>query len=171
MGPRYKGLIDDIFSNKILADDMSLYLHRPTASDASLAPAGCDSFYVLSPVPNQDSGLDWNALAEPYLARIAKRLDETIMPGFMKHVVTQRMMTPIDFEHDLLSHKGAAFGLEPILTQSAWFRPHNKSEHLENLFLVGAGTHPGAGVPGVLSSARVLDFVVPSAESFTHVAS
>ncbi len=166
MGPRYRGLIDDIFENKILADDMSLYLHRPTATDASLAPAGCDSFYVLSPVPNQDSNIDWMQMAETYRQRIAKRLDETIMSGFEKHVVTQRVMTPLNFEHDLLSYKGAAFGLEPVLTQSAWFRPHNKSEEFENLFLVGASTHPGAGVPGVISTARVLDLVVPPAEAF-----
>jgi phytoene desaturase len=168
MGPRYRELIDDIFENKILADDMSLYLHRPTASDASLAPAGCDSFYVLSPVPNQDSGLDWSQLADSYRVRVAKRLHDTVMPGFEKHIVTQRLMTPDDFEHRLLSYKGAAFGLEPVLTQSAWFRPHNKSEEIENLFLVGAGTHPGAGVPGVLSTARVLDLVVPPAEVFAH---
>lgn len=168
MGPRYKGLIDDIFEKKILADDMSLYLHRPTATDASLAPDGCDSFYVLSPVPNQDSGIDWTVMAETYRQRIAKRLDETLMPGFEKHIVTQRTMSPLNFEHDLLSYKGAAFGLEPVLTQSAWFRPHNKSEEFENLFLVGAGTHPGAGVPGVLSGARVLDKVVPPVEAFSH---
>ncbi len=168
MGPRYRGLIDDIFEKKILADDMSLYLHRPTATDPQLAPEGCDSFYVLSPVPNQDSKIDWNAMAEPYRQKIAKRLDETMMPGFEQHIVTQRLMTPLNFEHDLLSYKGAAFGLEPVLTQSAWFRPHNKSEEIENLFLVGAGTHPGAGVPGVLSTARVLDRVVPPAENFAH---
>ncbi len=166
MGPRYRSLIEDIFENKRLAGDMSLYLHRPTATDASLAPAGCDSFYVLSPVPNQDSGIDWTQMTEAYRQRIAKRLDETIMPGFEQHVVTQRVMTPLNFEHDLLSYKGAAFGLEPVLTQSAWFRPHNKSEEFENLFLVGASTHPGAGVPGVISTARVLDLVVPPAEAF-----
>jgi phytoene desaturase len=169
MGPRYRELIDDIFENKILADDMSLYLHRPTASDSSLAPEGCDSFYVLSPVPNQDSGIDWSSMAETYRKRLAKRLHDTMMPGLESHVVTQRIMTPDDFEHRLLSYKGAAFGLEPVLTQSAWFRPHNKSEEFENLFLVGAGTHPGAGIPGVLSTARVLDSVVPAAEAFTYV--
>ena len=168
MGPRYRGLIDDIFKNKTLAGDMSLYLHRPTASDASLAPADCDCFYVLSPVPNQDSGIDWTHEAETYRQRIAKRLDETMMPGFEKHIATQRVMTPLNFEHDLLSYKGAAFGLEPVLTQSAWFRPHNKSEEIENLFLVGASTHPGAGVPGVLSTARVLDMVVPPATEFLN---
>jgi phytoene desaturase len=168
MGPRYKGLLDDIFDRKVLADDMSLYLHRPTASDASLAPLGCDSFYVLSPVPNQDSGINWSTETARYKAKIAKRLSETMMPGFEKHIVTEHVLTPDNFEHDMLSYKGAAFGLEPVLTQSAWFRPHNKSEELRNLFLVGAGTHPGAGVPGVLSTARVLDLVIPSAESFVH---
>jgi phytoene desaturase len=169
MGPRYRELIDDIFNRKILADDMSLYLHRPTASDPTLAPVGCDSFYVLSPVPNQNCGVDWKSMAEIYRKRVAKRLDETLLKGFEKHIVTQRLMTPDDFEHTLLSYKGAAFGLEPVLTQSAWFRPHNKSEEFENLFLVGAGTHPGAGIPGVLSTARVLDVVVPAAEAFAHV--
>jgi phytoene desaturase len=168
MGPRYRGLIDDIFENKTLGDDMSLYLHRPTASDPSLAPEGCDSFYVLSPVPNQDSKIDWTMMAEPYRQRVAKRLSETMMPGFEEHIVTQKVITPLNFEHELLSYKGAAFGLEPVLTQSAWFRPHNKSRELENLFLVGAGTHPGAGVPGVLSTARVLDSVLPPAEAFAH---
>jgi phytoene desaturase len=170
MGPRYRELIDDIFERKVLADDMSLYLHRPTATDQTLAPDGCDSFYVLSPVPNQDSRINWRIMAETYRKRVAKRLDETMMPGFEKHIITQRVMTPDDFEHQLLSYKGAAFGLEPVLTQSAWFRPHNKSEELKNLFLVGAGTHPGAGIPGVLSTARVLDLVVPPAETFSHAA-
>jgi phytoene desaturase len=166
MGPRYHQLIEDIFERKILADDCSLYLHRPTASDSSLAPAGCDSFYVLSPVPNQDSGIDWNRQAEPYRQLIAKRLHDTVMPGFEASIITQKLMTPLDFQHGLSSYKGAAFGLEPVLTQSAWFRPHNQSEEIENLFLVGAGTHPGAGVPGVLSSARVLDSLVPDAATF-----
>lgn len=168
MGPRYRDLIAEIFDEKTLANDMSLYLHRPTATDPSLAPIGCDSFYVLSPVPNQDSGIDWSATAESYRKRIAHRLDETTMPGFEKHIVTSRIMTPDDFQNQLLSYKGAAFGLEPVLTQSAWFRPHNKSEELEGLFLVGASTHPGAGIPGVISSARVLDIVAPPAESFVH---
>lgn len=168
MGPRYRGLIDDIFSRKVLADDMSLYLHRPTATDPSLAPEACDSFYVLSPVPNQDAGLDWKSLAKTYRQRVAARLHTTVLPGFEQHIVTERLMTPDDFEHTLLSYKGAAFGLEPVLTQSAWFRPHNKSEELENLFLVGAGTHPGAGIPGVLSTARVLDQVVPPPEVFAR---
>jgi phytoene desaturase len=166
MGPRYKGLIEDIFERKVLPDDCSLYLHRPTASDPSLAPAGCDSFYVLSPVPNQDSGIDWKKHASDYRKLIARRLHDTELPGFESDIISERIMTPLDFQNRLSSFKGAAFGLEPVLTQSAWFRPHNESEEVKNLFLVGAGTHPGAGVPGVISSARVLDAVVPDAAHF-----
>ncbi len=166
LGPRYRPLIDDIFDRKVLADDFSLYLHRPTATDASLAPDGCDAFYVLSPVPHQDSGVDWSERGEAYRRAIAKRLSERLLPGFEDTIISSRVMTPRDFETDLLSIKGAAFGLEPRLTQSAWFRPHNRSEDVEHLYLVGAGTHPGAGVPGVLSSARVLDTVVPDAAEF-----
>ena len=166
LGPRYRDLLHDVFERKHLAPDMSLYLHRPTATDPSLAPDGCDAFYVLSPVPHLDSGTDWRAMAEPYRAAVAKVLDAVALPGFEQHVVTSRVMTPQDFHDDLLSFKGAGFGLEPVLTQSAWFRPHNRSEDIANLYLVGAGTHPGAGVPGVLSSARILDTVVPHAAAF-----
>jgi phytoene desaturase len=169
MGPRYKELIADIFDRKILADDVSLYLHRPTASDPSLAPAGCDTFYVLSPVPHLDGKTDWRVEAERYKQMIAKRLHQTVLPHFQADIVSERVMTPLDFEGRLSSFKGAAFGLEPVLTQSAWFRPHNKGAGLSNLYLVGAGTHPGAGVPGVISSARVLDAVVPHGESAAHV--
>ena len=161
MGPRYKELLHDIFHRKVLADDFSLYLHRPTKTDPSLAPDGCDAFYVLSPVPHNDSGIDWSVMAEVFRARVAKYLEDTMLPGLESCVVTSRMVTPDDFEHRLSSFKGAAFGLEPILTQSAWFRPHNRSEDIEGLYLVGAGTHPGAGLPGVLSSAKVLDSIVP----------
>jgi len=166
LGPRYKELVTDIFTRKILADDMSLYLHRPTATDESVAPPGHDAFYVLSPVPNLASGTDWRAEAEPYRARVARRLAETVLPGLEDTIVTSRMLTPLEFETELASERGAAFGLEPILRQSAWFRPHNRSEELRNLFLVGAGTHPGAGLPGVLSSARILDRVVPNVAAF-----
>jgi phytoene desaturase len=165
MGPRYEGLLTDIFDRKILAEDFSLYLHRPTATDPSLAPEGCDCFYVLSPVPHQDSGIEWSRAAESYRRAIARRLNETELPGFEEQIVTSRIMTPDDFQHRLSSFKGAAFGLEPVLTQSAWFRPNNRSEDLRNLYLVGAGTHPGAGVPGVLSSAKVLDRLVPHADT------
>lgn len=166
MGPRYRELLDDIFAKKVLAKDFSLYLHRPTATDPSLAPEGCDSFYVLSPVPHQDSGIDWSKQAQSYKAAIAEHLDRTLLPGFRDHIVTEKLITPDDFESRLSSAKGAAFGLEPVLLQSAWFRPNNKAEDIENLFLVGAGTHPGAGVPGVISSARILDTVVPDAAAF-----
>jgi phytoene desaturase len=166
LGPRYKELLRDIFSRHVLADDFSLYLHRPTATDPSLAPPGGDAFYVLSPVPHLDSGTDWRAAAEPYRQRIAAHLEATLLPDLGKHIVTSRLMTPLDFQDRLLSVRGAAFGLEPVLTQSAWFRPHNRSEDLRNLFIVGAGTHPGAGLPGVLSSARILDTVVPDAHVF-----
>jgi len=161
LGPRYKALLEDIFDSKRLADDFSLYLHRPTASDPSLAPAGCDTFYVLSPVPNLDGDTDWEHTAEIYRQRIAAALEETVLPDLQKHTVTSRLLTPIDFRDRLFSYKGAAFGLQPILTQTAWFRPHNRSEDVEGLYLVGAGTHPGAGLPGVISSAKVLDEVVP----------
>jgi phytoene desaturase len=166
LGPRYRGLLDDIFDRKSLASDFSLYLHRPTATDSSLAPEGCDAFYVLSPVPHMDSGIDWKAKAEPYRKAIESFLSETCLPGLKNEIVTSLLLTPEGFQHRLNSVKGAAFGLQPVLLQSAWFRPHNKSEELENLFLVGAGTHPGAGLPGVLSSAKVLDGIVPHGSEF-----
>jgi len=165
LGPRYRELLADIFRRKVLANDFSLYLHRPTATDPSLAPPGCDAFYVLSPVPHLGSGTDWPAVAERYRQGLARALGDTVLPGLEQQVVTSRIMTPLDFQDQLLSFRGAAFGLEPVLSQSAWFRPHNRSEELDRLFLVGAGTHPGAGLPGVLSSARVLDSVVPHAAS------
>ncbi|MFT4119101.1 phytoene desaturase [Bradyrhizobium sp.] len=170
LGPRYRGLLDDIFERKVLADDFSLYLHRPTATDPSLAPPGCDAFYVLSPVPHLQSGIDWAIQAEPYRRRIEQALGATVLPNLEREVVTSRLLTPQDFQDRLSSYRGAAFGLEPILTQSAWFRPHNRSEEVERLFLVGAGTHPGAGLPGVLSSARVLDDIVPDAQSLERIA-
>jgi phytoene desaturase len=163
LGPRYKELLGDIFDRHILAEDFSLYLHRPTATDPSLAPEGCDAFYVLSPVPHLDAGIDWSVRTNAYREAIAKVLDAVALPGFQEHIVTSRIMTPQDFHDRLLSLKGAAFSFEPLFTQSAWFRPHNKSEDVERLYLVGAGTHPGAGVPGVLCSAKILDQVVPHA--------
>ena len=166
LGPRYRGLLRDIFDRQVLADDFSLYLHRPTATDPSLAPEGCDTFYVLSPVPHLGADVDWTRQAEPYRARIAQALERTVLPNLGAHVVTSRVMTPLDFRDRLNAPLGAAFGLEPVLTQSAWFRPHNRSEDIDNLYLVGAGTHPGAGLPGVLSSAKILDKVVPDARSF-----
>jgi phytoene desaturase len=164
LGPRYDGLLNDIFKRHHLADDFSLYLHRPTASDPSMAPAGCDAFYVLSPVPHLDSGTEWATVAESYRAAVQKRLEETVLPGLGAHIVTSKLMTPVDFRDRLLSDKGAAFGFEPRLTQSAWFRPHNRSEDLPGLYMVGAGVHPGAGVPGVLMSAVSLTTVLPDVQ-------
>lgn len=165
LGPRYKELLGDIFDRKLLAEDFSMYLHRPTATDPSLAPPGCDAFYVLSPVPHLQSGTDWQAMAEPYRQALERRLQDTLLPGLKDEVISSRVLTPLDFQDRLSSFRGAAFGLEPVLTQSAWFRPHNRSEELDRLYLVGAGTHPGAGLPGVLSSARVLDTIVPHADT------
>ena len=161
LGPRYRGLIDDIFNNKILASDMSLYLHRPTATDPSLAPPGCDGFYVLSPVPHLDADIDWTVESEPYRRAIARRLSQTVLPGLEAEIVTSLVTTPQDFQDRYCSVKGAAFSLAPTLMQSAWFRPNNRSEDVKGLYLVGAGAQPGAGLPGVLSSARMLDALVP----------
>jgi phytoene desaturase len=156
MGPRYEGLLDDIFTKKALADDFSLYLHRPTATDPSLAPPGCDSWYVLSPVPHLGGDTDWRAAAKPYRDRIMSYLEARYLPGLSKHLVTERMIDPLHFRDTLNSHLGSAFSVEPILTQSAWFRPHNRSEDVANLYFAGAGTHPGAGLPGVLSSGKIV---------------
>ena len=158
LGPRYQGLLSDIFDKKIVADDFSLYLHAPTRTDASLAPPGCECFYVLSPVPHLGGGQDWDAIKDEYADRIFASLEkEHLVPDLRKHLVTQRLFTPKDFENELDAYMGSAFQFEPTLTQSAWFRPHNKSEDVGNLYFVGAGTHPGAGLPGVISSAKVLE--------------
>jgi len=163
LGPRYRELLDDIFKHLHLAEDFSLYLHRPSASDPSVAPAGHDGFYVLAPVPHLGSGTDWAQEGERFKMKIQEHLESTVMPDLSKHLVTSRLMTPQDFKDNLWSYKGAAFGLEPILLQSASFRPHNRSEDVKNLYMVGAGTHPGAGVPGVLMSAKAMSEVVPDA--------
>jgi phytoene desaturase len=168
LGPRYQGLIHDIFERKRLTDDFSIYLHRPTASDASVAPEGCDAFYALTPVPNLDGAADWTVEAERRRRAIERRLEATLLPGLSKRILVSHVTSPLDFRDDYLSARGAGFGFEPVLTQSAWFRPHNRSETVKNLFLVGAGTHPGAGLPGVLSSARILDGIVPHASAFVH---
>jgi phytoene desaturase len=168
LGPRYRGLLEDIFGRGVLPPDPSLYLHRPTATDPSVAPPGHDAFYVLAPVPHLGAAIDWTREAEPFRRLVARRLHETVLPGFGDDIVTQRVATPVDFAQDLLSFRGAGFGLEPVLTQSAFFRPHNRSEEVRNLYLVGAGTHPGAGLPGVLSSARVLDALVPHGDALAR---
>ena len=158
LGPRYEGLLTDIFDNKIVADDFSLYLHRPTATDPSLAPEGCDCFYVLSPVPHLGGGQDWDKIGEEYAEKILASMEKPhIAPDLRKHIVSKRIFTPKNFETDLDAYMGSAFQFEPLLTQSAWFRPHNRSEDVKGLYFVGAGTHPGAGLPGVVNSAKVLE--------------
>ncbi len=178
LSKRYRELLQDIFKRKILADDFSLYLHRPTATDPTLAPAGCDAFYVLSPVPNLEpapgskQSIDWREQSEPYRKAVADYLSEQALKGFQKEVITSASMTPHGFLEKTNAYRGAAFGLQPLLTQSAYFRPHNKSEDIEGLFLVGASTHPGAGLPGVVASARVLDRLIPpAAEPNLHMPS
>jgi phytoene desaturase len=153
-GPRYQGLLRDIFHGASLPDDFSLYLHAPTVTDPSLAPEGCDSFYVLSPVPHLgQAALPWSQIADSYADRILAAL-EPLMPDLRKHVVVRRYRTPESFRDELGAYHGSAFSCAPKLTQSAWFRPHNRDPHIPALYLVGAGTHPGAGVPGVVNSAK-----------------
>ncbi len=160
LGPRYGPLLHDIFTRKVLADDFSLYLHMPTLTDPGLAPPGCESFYVLSPVPHLDSGVDWQRQAGPYRDRIMAALEERFLPDLSHHIVVEHMIDPRHFRDTLNSYRGSAFSFEPILTQSAYFRPHNRSEELPNLYFVGAGTHPGAGLPGVLSSAKIAEKLI-----------
>jgi phytoene desaturase len=162
LGKRYRELLEDIFDRKVLSEDFSLYLHRPTATDPSFAPAGCDSFYVLCPVPNLLGGQDWAIEAPKLRNQIVAALDQTILPNLTQSITEDFYMTPKDFEKDYLSEHGAGFSIAPLFSQSAWFRFHNRSEGLKNLYLVGAGTHPGAGVPGVISSAKVIDSLIPS---------
>ena len=160
-GDRYRELLKDIFHRQHLGKDFSLYVHRPTATDTSFAPPGCDSWYVLAPVPNLQSGTDWNTIAEEFGNSILQALEETMMPGLRECVVERFHMTPRDFQERYLSVHGAGFSVAPIFRQSAWFRFHNRSEGIGNLYLVGAGTHPGAGLPGVITSAKVVDRLIP----------
>jgi phytoene desaturase len=164
LGPRYGGLLADIFTKKTLAEDFSLYLHMPTLTDPSLAPPGCEAFYVLAPVPHLAGRIDWAREAKPYRDRIMGFLERHYLPDLAKHLVTEHMIDPRHFRDTLNSYLGSAFSVEPILTQSAWFRPHNRSEELPNLYFVGAGTHPGAGLPGVLSSAKIADDLILAEE-------
>jgi len=163
LGPRYRALLEDIFDRKILADDFSLYLHRPTATDQSLAPEGCDCWYVLSPVPHLGGDIDWKTAAEPYKQRIFEYLEKHYMPDLRKHITTEIHIDPLHFESTLNSHLGSAFSVEPTLLQSAYLRPHNISEDVGNLYFVGAGTHPGAGLPGVISSGKIVGNMIGKA--------
>jgi phytoene desaturase len=160
LGDRYQELLSDIFHDKKLPDDFSLYLHMPTKTDPSLAPEGCEGFYVLSPVPHLDSGTDWRSKAKPYRDAIIAFLEENYLPDLEKNIVVEHHIDPLHFQNTLNSYKGSAFSIEPTLTQSAWFRPHNKSEDIDDLYFVGAGTHPGAGLPGVLSSAKIAEDLI-----------
>jgi phytoene desaturase len=159
-GPRYRELLADVFGGRALPDDFSLYLHAPTVTDPSLAPPGCGAFYVLSPVPHLGHApLDWGAIAEPYAARILAALEREL-PDLRRHVVVRRWFTPADFQRELGAFHGSAFSCSPHLTQSAWLRPHNRDPRIPGLYLVGAGTHPGAGVPGVVNSAKATARVI-----------
>lgn len=166
-GPRYKGLVRDIFRTGKLSDDMSLYVHRPSVTDPTVAPKGDDTFYALSPVPHlgHANPVDWQAEAEPYRQKVQKVLEEQLLPGLGDHLTASEVFTPETFRDRYLSPHGTGFSIEPRILQSAWFRPHNVSEEAQGLYLVGAGTHPGAGLPGVISSAEVLDKLVPDAET------
>jgi len=163
LGERYKGLLEDIFHKKNLAEDFSLYLHMPTITDPSMAPEGCEGFYVLSPVPHLDADVDWNDMAPKYRDAIMDFLEENYLPDLQENIIAEHYIDPLHFQNVLNSYKGSAFSVEPILTQSAWFRPHNKSEDVDNLYFVGAGTHPCAGLPGVLSSSIIAQDLIGKA--------
>ena len=160
LGRRHKELLKDIFDVRCLADDFSLYVHRPTATDKSFAPEGCDSFYVLCPVPNLQLDPDWDTEGHALRDRIVVALEKTILPDLNKYITDDFWMSPKDFHRDYKSVWGAGFSIAPILSQSAYFRYHNRDPEVNNLFFVGAGTHPGAGVPGVLSSAKVTEKLI-----------
>ncbi|NUM47944.1 MAG: phytoene desaturase [Anaerolineales bacterium] len=163
LSERYQGLLADIFHNKTLSEDFSLYLHMPTKTDPSLAPAGGESFYVLSPVPHLGADIDWAKAAKPYRDTIMQFLEDNYLPDLQANIVAEHFIDPRHFQTTLNSHLGSAFSVEPVLTQSAWFRPHNRSEDFDNLYFVGAGTHPGAGLPGVLSSSKIAEDLITGA--------
>lgn len=154
-GPRYKGLLDDIYQNGVLPQDFSLYLHHPTVTDPSLAPEGCSTFYALAPVAHLGKlPIDWAEMGPVLEKRILDEIGRRLIPEIHERIVIKFHYTPVDFEHDLKAHKGSAFSLEPLLSQSAYFRVHNRDDVIRNLYFVGAGTHPGAGIPGVVGSAK-----------------
>jgi phytoene desaturase len=165
LSERYQGLLADIFKHKKQPDDFSLYLHMPTLTDPSIAPEGQEAFYVLAPVPHMGAGVDWAQAARPYRDAIMQFLEDNYLPDLQANIVAEHMIDPRHFQNTLNSHMGAAFSLEPVLTQSAWFRPHNRSEDIDNLYFVGAGTHPGAGLPGVLSSSKIAEDLIMAAAS------
>jgi phytoene desaturase len=160
LSERYKGLLDDIFGRKRLAEDFSLYLHMPTLTDPSMAPEGCEAFYVLSPVPHLGADIDWRQTAKPYRDAIMQFLEDNYLPDLQANIVAEHYIDPLHFRDTLNSYMGSAFSVQPVLTQSAWFRPHNRSEDIDHLYFVGAGTHPGAGLPGVLSSSKIAEDLI-----------
>jgi len=154
-GPRYKGLLTDIYDHGVLSADFSLYLHHPTVTDPSMAPEGCSTFYALAPVPHMGKlPIDWDQMGPVYADRILDEVERRLIPDIRQRIVTRFHYAPPDFAQDLNAHMGSAFSLEPLLTQSAWLRAHNRDDVISNLYLVGAGTHPGAGIPGVVGSAK-----------------
>jgi phytoene desaturase len=155
LSENYRKLLSNIFYKNVLSDEFSLYLHMPSITDATIAPEGCESFYVLSPVPTLDSGTDWEVMEPIYRGKIAQFLEDNYLPDLQANLIAEHAITPLHFQNTLNSYKGAAFSVKPSLLQSGWFRPHNKSEEFEDLYFVGAGTHPGAGVPAVLSSGKI----------------
>ncbi|HEX9186749.1 MAG TPA: phytoene desaturase [Vicinamibacteria bacterium] len=160
-GPRYEGLLRDIFHGSALPEDFSLYLHAPTITDPSMAPPGGEAFYVLSPVPHLGlAKVDWAKAGPAYADRILELLEERLVPGLRASVVTRRLFTPVDFRDELNTFEGSAFSVAPKLTQSAWFRPLNRDPRIPGLYIAGAGTHPGAGLPGVVNSAKATDRVI-----------
>ena len=163
LSQRYQALLDDIFKKKQLASDFSLYLHVPTLTDPTIAPDGHEAFYVLSPVPHLGADVDWAQAARPYRDAIMQFLEDNYLPDLQANIVAEHRIDPRHFQDTLNSAMGSAFSVEPILTQSAWFRPHNRSEDFDNLYFVGAGTHPGAGLPGVLSSAKIAEDLITAA--------
>ena len=169
MGETFKELLEEIYDQKVLSDDLSLYLHRPSATDPSMAPVGGDAFYVLAPVPNKKAKINWKEAGEKIRLQIEQQLESTLLPGLPECTEVSHFVTPDDFESKFNTLWGCGFSIAPRFTQSAWFRFHNKSEELENLYFCGAGTHPGAGVPGVIASARVIERLVPpSRDDSTH---
>ena len=166
LAKRYKGLIDDIFNKKILAKDFSLYLHVPSRTDRSMAPEGCESIYVLVPVPNLKGKIDWKTERHSFTKKIIRFLEEWGLDGLSEVIEVQKSFTPIEFLNELNTPYGSAFSIEPRFSQTAYFRPHNRSEDIHNLYFVGSGTHPGAGVPGVLLSAQATEACIVKDFSF-----
>ncbi|MFX0092315.1 MAG: phytoene desaturase family protein [Candidatus Hodarchaeota archaeon] len=155
LGSRYKELLDDIFHKKVLSEDFSAYLHAPTRSDPDLGPPGCETFYILVPVPHLDANIDWKNEKHAFRDKVMNFLDEKILPGLLDNLAVEKILTPLDFRRDYLSYKGSAFQWEPSFTQSAYFRPHNRSKDVKGLYFASAGVHPGAGIPGVLLAGKV----------------